>query len=622
MIGTSLPIHNAIADALIADEFDRLFGTLLGWDISKDEQFHLGEFTAGLWPGRIEDIPQQYIGWQEWKDGWRLFFWFNNGVTWIPIRKGNVSAYSVQCIARWHRSQLGSGLEESIHTSFCVRTVAKSFREDIAKVFDEHREEFRALAFSTHVFPSTYSPISIGEQHAIGAIGKLMWLAFLVDREDCDFLGDRNYLRAIVHDWESRNRFPSLEARVTTSVSTIMCDGSDASRMLASDQIGDVPRLSPWFAHPADPETVVSFIPTQSILSDQFLLRLVGSDGLLWKYPIMLREPQLHELGVFICPEIASGVLDTLRTNGDEVGVFRLHERCQWEIAAHLGIGPLLQDLEAHHGERMNEFFVIDPDCRTGQYICAMVHELMIVRARIARLRGDEWNPIESLRSILRNQVRGYSREVAFVRLARVRLAQVCMYWVPNTHEIRLSEVSECLRIGSVAGLSPGPLPVDSREGPTIEFKATFEWNKRLGQRDANIRQSVFRTICAFMNSQGGTVYIGVNDNGEPIGADDDLALINDENPEDMFVQKITELLRRNLEPYSPGSVSVTFPKIANRSIIAIEVKERPGITYLKEKVGEGDLETTIYVRDGNRTLRLQGRERDRFVLQRFRSTK
>lgn len=620
MSSVAVPLHGAIAKALLSADFEGLFLNTLEWQSVSGGCFQAGEFTAGPWPDDLRDVPPKFIGWQNWADGSRLVSRYNNGVTWIPISAHGVEAYTVTNIASWHANNMLDDESNVVYNSFSPRRLAESLRADILQVFDEFRDHFKSLEFSTQVFPTTFSPLSLGEQHAIGAIGKVVWLSFMQKRVDCHLDGNCSYLKAILETWESQSHEPSLEARVTTSIATIMCDRSDASRTLVHEQVGTVPRLNQWLVHPSDPETVVTFIPTQSILPDEFLLRLIGEDGILWRYPIMLRQPRLYELGVHICPEMASGILDTLRKQEPEIVAFRIHERCQWEIAAHLGIGPLLRDLKPHHAARLDEFFVADPDCQTGQYVCAMVHELMIVRAHLCELRGEEWRPIEVLRSILGNQVRGYSREISFVRAARVRLAQVCMSWVPDTNEVELTEVSECLRIGSVAGLSPGPLPMDSREGPTIEFKATFEWNKRLGQRDANIRLSVIRTICAFMNSQGGTVYIGVNDNGEPIGADDDFALINDDHPEDMFAQKLTELLRRHLEPYAPGSVEVTFPTIAARRIVAIEVEGRPGITYLKEKAGDGEVQTSIYVRDGNRTLKLQGRERDRFVLQRFRS--
>src|SRR2546426_5314168 len=55
-------------------------------------------------------------------------------------------------------------------------------------------------------------------------------------------------------------------------------------------------------------------------------------------------------------------------------------------------------------------------------------------------------------------------------------------------------------------------------ECETIEFKSTLRWNKEADRDDDKIKQAVIKTIAAFLNTGGGTLLVGVNDKGIPVG--------------------------------------------------------------------------------------------------------
>src|SRR5690606_21501032 len=54
------------------------------------------------------------------------------------------------------------------------------------------------------------------------------------------------------------------------------------------------------------------------------------------------------------------------------------------------------------------------------------------------------------------------------------------------------------------------------RNGETrfVEFKAALRWNIHTNQPDSKIEKSALKTLVAFMNSDGGTLYVGVDDSG------------------------------------------------------------------------------------------------------------
>lgn len=63
---------------------------------------------------------------------------------------------------------------------------------------------------------------------------------------------------------------------------------------------------------------------------------------------------------------------------------------------------------------------------------------------------------------------------------------------------------------------------VNQGETTTVEFKSTLRINLHTGEKDPRIELAVLKTIAAFLNSSGGTLLIGVNDDGEPLGVEAD----------------------------------------------------------------------------------------------------
>jgi predicted HTH transcriptional regulator len=55
-----------------------------------------------------------------------------------------------------------------------------------------------------------------------------------------------------------------------------------------------------------------------------------------------------------------------------------------------------------------------------------------------------------------------------------------------------------------------------------VEFKTSLRWNSHINAPDPKLEHSVLKSIAAFMNTDGGTLFVGVTDNGEIAGIDED----------------------------------------------------------------------------------------------------
>jgi len=98
-------------------------------------------------------------------------------------------------------------------------------------------------------------------------------------------------------------------------------------------------------------------------------------------------------------------------------------------------------------------------------------------------------------------------------------------------------EPAEDLVLSEVAGLDAVTLDADDGamevvpvaalieqgEGSTIEFKSTLRRNLHTDQHDVRMENSCLTTIAAFLDSDGGTLLVGVDDHGSALGvaADD-----------------------------------------------------------------------------------------------------
>ncbi len=79
----------------------------------------------------------------------------------------------------------------------------------------------------------------------------------------------------------------------------------------------------------------------------------------------------------------------------------------------------------------------------------------------------------------------------------------------------------------TISGI-PNSVPdlIAQGEGPQLEFKSSARWNRKIPDKDPALELAVVKTIAGFMNAEGGTLLIGVNDSGSAVGLADDLKLV------------------------------------------------------------------------------------------------
>lgn len=137
-------------------------------------------------------------------------------------------------------------------------------------------------------------------------------------------------------------------------------------------------------------------------------------------------------------------------------------------------------------------------------------------------------------------------------------------------------------------------------ESPTLEYKSTLQWDVRQERKNEDLRLSVLKTIAAFLNSNGGVLLIGVEDNGNIFGLEKDLSLLSKKNL-DQFEQTIVNLICDRIGASFSQLVKIRFENIEGKDICAVDVRKSAKRAFMK---GKEKLE--FYIRAGNTSKSLE----------------
>ncbi len=145
-------------------------------------------------------------------------------------------------------------------------------------------------------------------------------------------------------------------------------------------------------------------------------------------------------------------------------------------------------------------------------------------------------------------------------------------------------------------------------ESEHVEFKSTLRYNLYTQKFDKNIEHAVLKTIGAFLNSEGGTLLVGVNDDGEAIGLEKDGFKNNDKTS--LF---LINLIREHIGVHQMQFVSLVIELVNNVKVMRIDVKPCDIPSYLSHNNTE-----KFYVRTGASTNELPISEIYDYIRNRF----
>jgi hypothetical protein len=145
-------------------------------------------------------------------------------------------------------------------------------------------------------------------------------------------------------------------------------------------------------------------------------------------------------------------------------------------------------------------------------------------------------------------------------------------------------------------------------ETGAAEFKSTLRTNLHTGQHDDKMQLSALKTIAGFLNAKGGTLLIGVSDDGCVLGLSAD-GFPNEDKMGLHLVNLVKDRIGDVFLPY----IHPHFEDQEGERILTIRCERGPKAAFVKD----GN-QQRFYVRGGNSTAELMGNSVTDYVKQRF----
>jgi Putative DNA-binding domain len=146
-------------------------------------------------------------------------------------------------------------------------------------------------------------------------------------------------------------------------------------------------------------------------------------------------------------------------------------------------------------------------------------------------------------------------------------------------------------------------------ESQFVEFKSSGHWDMKLNNKNETLTFEVVSTVAAFLNSNGGTLLIGIADDGKPIGLEKDYKLCGQRQDRDGYEQWLRGRLSKHLRKAMMEFVGVDFEIVEGVEICRVTVKHAPKECYLR--VGDNK---EFWVRIGNAKNRLDVEESVEYI--------
>lgn len=157
-------------------------------------------------------------------------------------------------------------------------------------------------------------------------------------------------------------------------------------------------------------------------------------------------------------------------------------------------------------------------------------------------------------------------------------------------------------------------------ETSMVEFKSTLRWNINASMVDKKMEEIILKSIASLSNFYGGTLFIGVRDDGEVLGLDADYATLKEPN-KDRFELHLRELINAAYGAnFATSQLEITFPVKDGKEFCQIDVKrgKEPLYTHVTGKDSNAPKLEKFFVRSGNSSRELPIEEVSKYVGHRF----
>lgn len=149
---------------------------------------------------------------------------------------------------------------------------------------------------------------------------------------------------------------------------------------------------------------------------------------------------------------------------------------------------------------------------------------------------------------------------------------------------------------------------IEKGEDEFTEFKSTLRWNLHSDKKDKKIEHASLKTIAAFLNSKGGVLFIGIDDDGTILGLEKDRF----ENTDKYFLH-LGNIIKSNLGAIAMKWIHYSIEEMEGKQFCRVDCLPASQPVYYQD-----DQEDSFYIRTGPSTTQLRLSKVYAYILERF----
>jgi hypothetical protein len=151
-------------------------------------------------------------------------------------------------------------------------------------------------------------------------------------------------------------------------------------------------------------------------------------------------------------------------------------------------------------------------------------------------------------------------------------------------------------------------------ENSELEFKSSTRWDYELNKTNKALLGVIVKTITGMLNANGGSLLIGVKDNGEILGIEKDILTLSPPNL-DAYERFLIDSVKDYIGLEHTNFVKVQFIKIQEKTICEIKIRKAVEPVFMKSNSSE-----EFWVRTGNSTRSLSPRSTYIYITQHWKT--
>lgn len=191
----------------------------------------------------------------------------------------------------------------------------------------------------------------------------------------------------------------------------------------------------------------------------------------------------------------------------------------------------------------------------------------------------------------------------------KINLFETNLALNPTTSHSELVQIDSILEaVGELTNPEKIKSLIRSGESKTIEFKQTFCLDVEKKQKDTRIEDAAIKTIAAFLNSDGGTLLVGVHDSGLITGNEDEIKLFFKSS--DKFLLHIKNRIKTRIGEQFYPFINQDLVMVDSKLILMVECVQSSDEVFVDDR--------DFYVRTNPATDKLEGRKLSDYIKHRF----